>query len=118
MPRVTVTKTAVQGPYVALPVVADSLDVALLAADVANKNQFAPTGDDILIVQNSGASPYTFTISSVADALKRTGDVGPYTIAAGEIAAYRIKIDGWKQSDGNVYIEASNAAVKFAVISL
>lgn len=118
MARVTVTKTAAQGPYVALPVVADSLDVALLAADVANKNQFAPTGDDLLLVQNSGASPYTFTITSVADALKRTGDVGPYTIAAGEIAAYRIKVDGWKQSDGFVYVEANNAAVKFAVISL
>lgn len=118
MARTTITKTTVQGPYVALPVVADSLDLSLVAADVSNKNQFAPTGDDLVIVQNSGASPYTFTITSVADPFKRTGDVGPYTMAAGEISAYRIKTEGWKQSDGFIYLEASNIAVKFAVLSL
>jgi len=118
MPRTTLTKTALQGPYPTLPVTADALDVTFAAADVSNKNQFAPTGDDVIIAWNSGASPYTITITSFADDKNRTGDVSTYSLAAGDIASFRIKTPGWKQTDGYVYLEASNAAVKFAVLSL
>ena len=117
MTRTLLTKTAMQGPYPVLPVVATSLDLNLQAADVGNSNSFAPSGDDILIVQNSGASPYTFTLSSAADALNRTGDITSYSLAAGVVSIFRVKSMGWVQSDGKVYLAASNAAIKFAVIA-
>lgn len=118
MARTTITKTTVVGPYPTLQPAADSLDVAFTAADTGNKNQFAPTGDDVLLAWNSGASPYTITITSVADERNRTGDITTYSLAAGDICAFRIKVQGWRQSDGMVYFEGSNTAVKFAVLSL
>jgi hypothetical protein len=101
-------------------VVADSLDLNLQAADVANKNQFTPSGDDLVIVQNSHASTaYTFTLTSAPDPFNRTGDITTYSLAAGEVAVFRIKTLGWAQvADGKVYLEGSNAAVKFAVVPL
>lgn len=118
MARTSITKSTLQGPYPTLPVTANLLDVTFEAADVANKNQFAGAGDDILLAWNTGVSAYTVTFTSVADDKKRTGDVTTYSIGAGEIAAFRFKDAGWKQSDGKIYAEAENAAVKFAVVAL
>lgn len=112
-------KTAAKGPFPSLPVSADALDAVFAAADVANKNQWLPTGKDLLIAWNSGASPYTISLTSAADPQGRTGDIAPYSLAAADIAVIGpIGSVGWVQSDGYVYVEASNAAVKFAVISL
>lgn len=119
MPRVTLTRQVPKGPFVALPVVADSLDISFVAADVTNKEQFVPSGDDLIIFWNSGASPYTITITSVADPLNyRTGDIATYSLAAGDHGMYRVKKKGWIQADGRVYIEASNTAVKWAIVQL
>jgi hypothetical protein len=119
MARTTLTKTVPLGPYPSLPVSADALDAVFTAADVSNKNQFAPTGDDVLLMWNSGASPYTVTLTSAPDNQNRTGDITTYSLAAGDIAAVKLNnIKGWVQSDGFVYLEASNAAVKFAILSV
>jgi len=118
MARQTLTKTTVIGPYPTLPVTADSLDVTFTAANVSDKEQFAASGDDVILAWNSGGSPYTFTVTSVVDDKNRTGDVATYSLAAGEIAAFRVKTAGWRQTDGKVYLEASNASVKFAVLAL
>ena len=118
MARTSVTKSTLQGPYPTLPVTANLLDLAFAAADVSNKNQFPGAGDDILLVWNTGESTYTVTFTSVADDKKRTGDVTTYSVAASVIAAFRFKDAGWKQSDGMIYVEASNVAVKFAVMAL
>ena len=118
MARTTLVKTAAKGPFPSLPVSAGGLDVTMAAADVANKNQFLPSGKDLLIAQNSGASAYTITVTSAADRQGRTGDVTTYSIAAGGIAAFVVGSDGWVQTDGYVYCEASNASVKLGVVSL
>lgn len=119
MPRTTLTKTAALGPYPTLPVAADALDAVFTAADVVNKNQFLPTGYDLIIMWNSGAAPYTVTLTTAADAQNRTGDIATYSLAAADIAVFKLanKV-GFIQADGYVYLEASNASVKFAVISL
>lgn len=119
MARTTLTRTTLQGPYPSLPVSANSLDVTFAAADTANHNQFVPSGDDVLLAWNSDpTNPYTFTLTSAADEKNRTGDITTYSLAAGEIAAFRVKLPGWRQSDGYVYLTASNAAIKFAVLKL
>lgn len=118
MPRTTTNKTPVVGPYpVSVP--ADSLDINFQAADTSNLNQFAPGGDDLILAWNTHATnPYTFTVTSAPDGLNRTGDITTYSIGAGEIAQFRVKNLGWVQSDGKVYIQASNSAVKFGIIAL
>lgn len=100
---------------------ADSLDLLLTAADTTNLNSATFSGREVLIAQNSGASPYTVTLSSAPDSkLGRTGDVATYSLAASEIAIfYPGQAEGWRQSaDGKLYFQASNIAVKFAVIKL
>jgi hypothetical protein len=119
MARVNLTRTFVVGPYPALPPTADSLDVVFTAADTTNKEEFVMSGNDVLLVWNTGASAYTFTLNSVADDLKRVGDISAYSLGAGEIAAFKFtNKKGWMQSDGRCRLEANNTAIKFAVLKL
>lgn len=120
MARQTLTKTTVVGPYPTLQPAANSLDVTFAAAIVADKEQFVMSGNDVLLVWNTDAvNPYTFTVTSVADERNRTGDITTYSVGAGEIAAFKFSAQkGWMQSGGYCYIEASNVAIKFAVLAL
>jgi hypothetical protein len=118
MARTSLTPNSKPDAYPALPVSADALDLAFEAADFANKNQFAPSGDDLVLAKNDDASAQTVTITSVVDDLNRTGDIETYSIGAGEIAVFRVKSKGYMQTDGKIYLEASSANVKFAVIPI
>lgn len=118
MPRVTLTKQVPLGPYPSLPVGAGTMTLTETAADITNKEQFVPSGDDLIIAHNTGLSARTITITSVVDERKRTGDITTYSIAAGGIAVFRITKPGWMQTDGRIYIEANNAEVKWAVVQL
>lgn len=114
MPRVTLTRTNSPGPNPAAGVA-----VTMTAADTVNKEQFALTGREILIVHNTGASSRTYTITSVADPFGRLGDITAQTIAAGAIHTIGpFSLAGWQQTGGYLYLEASNAEVKFGVIAL
>lgn len=119
MPRQTLTKITPLGSYPTLPISANAANLTFVAANTTDKEQFAAGGNDLVLVWNSGASPYTVTVNSVADAQNRTGDIATYSIPAGTIAALGpFKQPGWVQTDGKVYMEASNVAIKYAVIAL
>ena len=114
MPRTTLTKTAALGSYNHAGVV-----LTMTAADVGNLNQFTATGKDLLIIHNPALSDYTFTVTSTPDAYGRTKDIATETVAAG---VYKIvgplELTGWVQTDGKIYIAASNASVKFGIVAL
>jgi hypothetical protein len=118
MARQTLIKQTPKGPYPALPIAADALDVAFVAADATNKEQFVPGNDTLVLVKNDGAGARTVTFTSAKDDKNRTGDVTAYSIGAGKIAAFRFKKPGWMQSDGRIYMEAEHAEIKYAVIQL
>lgn len=87
------------------------------AADASNKEQFTLSPGDILIIFNSGATPRNVTLTSVADRLGRTKDVGPTAVAAGAYAVFGpIQLEGWQQTDGKFYLEAAHAEVKYAIL--
>jgi len=121
MARTNINKTALIAAYPTLPVTANSADVVFVATSGsagANGNQtsFGDAGELTLMALNSDpTNPYTILISSVADKMNRSGDIGPYTMQAGEHAVFTIKRDGFRQTDGNLYFESNNAAVKVAV---
>jgi hypothetical protein len=118
MPRTALTPITVKGPYPGT-VAADALDFTLTAADVANGNDVVASGNDLLIIQNSGASTYTATIASVSDEKGRTGDITAYSLAAGDFAVFYFgNGNGWQQTTGKYNLDASNAAVKFALLKL
>lgn len=114
MPRVTLTRSNSPGPNPTAGVA-----VTMTAADTVNKEQFALTGREIVIIHNTGASSRTYTITSVADPYGRLGDITAQTIAAGAIHTVGpFGLLGWQQTGGFLYLEASNAEVKFGVIAL
>lgn len=117
MARQTIAKVTPKSPDAAT-IAANSADVAFTACDATNKEQFASTGRELVLFQNTGAGARTVTISSVADDLNRTRDVETYSIGAGEFALFGpFPLKGWRQtSDGNVYCEAEHAEVKILVI--
>ena len=99
-------------------VVAGDLAIAQTAMDLANGNSFVATGQEILLIQNTGGSTYTVTVTSVADALGRLDtSLTTYSIAAGAFAAVQFKaLAGWLQPGSLVYLACSNALVKISVL--
>ena len=90
---------------------------APLASDVANMNAFAFTGKEVIVVQNSDAAPHTFTVSSLPDHLGRTQDIAAYSVPATSLAAIEVSVaEGWKQADGNIYLQSSHAALTVAIL--
>jgi predicted secreted hydrolase len=119
MTRTILTKTTAPGGYPSLQPAANSLDITFTAADVGNDNRFVASGKDLILAWNTGAQAYTVTLTSIEDEKKRTGNIAAYSIGAGEIAVIGpVPNDGWLQSDGYIWLSASNALIFFAVIAL
>ena len=119
MPRINHTPRSVTlGAYPTLPVVADSLDLVWVVATPASDEQFTITGKEIILAWNTGATPHTITVTSVA-IHGRTGDITAYSIGADDIAILPLPVSGFKQvADGKCYFEADNAEVKFAILKI
>ena len=119
MPRTDITVQTPKGPYPALPVAANALDITETVADVGNLNQFTFTGKELIIVRNVNAGAQTVTLTSAADDKGRTGDITAFSLGAGEMAAFlATQLTGWAQSDGKFYLAGSHADIKFAILRL
>lgn len=124
MPRTAIPAASIitpLGPYPTLPVSALALDLTWQAADSVNLNQFPMgTGKYIVLARNVHATiAYTITLTSAADARKRTGDITTYSIAAGKQIAFLLdQQDGWIQSDGQFYLTGSDVSIQFCILRL
>jgi len=120
MARTEITVQDVKQPF-DVPAAGEA-DFTMAAADVANGNYFACTGREIILVKNTdGANPYYVTIDSVDDEKGRQEDITQYSLAAGDFAAFGVGLTnskGWKQTNGQIYIDAENIAVEIAVLRL
>jgi hypothetical protein len=117
MPRTVITAQTPKGPYPG-PIAPGDLSLTFTAADVSNGNEFPLSGHEVLIAYNSGASPYTITLTSTPDTRGRSADISAYSVAAGAFAffSYLAGTEGWMESDSAAWISASNAAILFAVL--
>lgn len=90
------------------------------ALDASNKNSVTLTGKEILLFKNTDASSHTVTITSTADDLGRTLDIGPYTVSAGGIAFFGpVPTRGFIQaSNSKLYFESDSALVSVAIVRL
>lgn len=119
MARTTITPVTLLGSRPTLQPAANAADYAYAACDIVNLNQTPHTGKEVLLFRNDDAGSVTLTISSVADALKRTGDITDYPLGAGEFCAFGpFDVEGWRQSDGYLYFQGSDADLKVAVLRL
>jgi hypothetical protein len=111
MARTTVVKTAVPAPFAT-----DGVAVTWADADTVNDNRVQMTGREIVLARNTGAGAATVTINSVA-LNGRVGDITADSIAAGAMHCYQLfPMDGWRQTDGYLYLEASSTDIEFAVL--
>jgi hypothetical protein len=121
MSRTNINTQTPVGPFPAGGVVAAlALDLVFTVADVSNHNEFKFTGKEILLVWNTDASSHNLTLTSVPDEHGRSGDIASYAVAAGVISAFSFRggSAGWLESDGHVYMQADNALVKFAILTV
>lgn len=119
MARTILTATTACGSYPSLPLTANSADLAMSAADIADLNQVVATGKDLVFAHNTNVGAQTITITSAANKRNRTGDITAYSIGAGEYAVFGpFDSAGWMQSTGYLYFQASHAEVKLGVVSL
>ena len=106
-------------PYIYGSIAAGAATLSFTAANVTDKNEYITTGRELIIARNVGASPYTVTVSSAPDKLGRTKDITAYSIAANSVMMLGpVPLDGFKQTGGKVYLEASNASIEFAIVRL
>jgi len=92
-----------------------SLNYTMAAMDNANGNCIIMNGPLLLLFTDGGAN--TMTISSVADYLGRTTDITTYAVGSGLYSAIYLRPDGWRQTNGYLYLTASAAAVKVAAFA-
>jgi len=102
-------------------VTAGQLAITFAACDNTNGNSFTATGREILIAQNTDASPHTFTVTPVADPYGGTNTtLTTYSLAAtgstGSYSAVQMKyLIGWA-SAGVVNLTCTSNLIKFAVL--
>lgn len=101
-------------------VAANAADFTFAAGDASNGNYFVHTGRQLILARNTGAGARTITLTSAVDDLNRLGTITAYSIGAGEFAIFPqgLTIEGWRQSDGQFYINVEHAEVTLAVITL
>lgn len=111
MARTDLTRIALSGAY------AGAMDaLTWTAADPTNKNAVDVIGGEILLIRNDDAAAQGVTLTSVADPFGRTADLTE-SIPAGEYRAFGpVRLEGWRQADGKLYIDAGAATVYFAVL--
>lgn len=124
MARTTKAKTALLGSYPTLPLSALAAQFAFSAlsgASGANGNQidFGDFRALLVLVRNVSAdTARTITFTSKVDALNRTGDISAYSIPFGTFAVFYFERNGWRQSDGMLYLEGSTVDVTVAAFGL
>jgi hypothetical protein len=99
-------------------VTAGQLVITFTACDNTNGNSFTATGREVLLVNNTGGSAGTFTVTSVPDSLGRSdSSLTAYSVAAAGFAAIQMKwLPGWLQSGGTINLTCSAATMKYVVL--
>jgi hypothetical protein len=99
---------------------ANAADLTFVGSDSANGYQFASTGREYIIAWNTHATTaYTCTVTSVAINGRTNNLPSGYSLAAGEIGCFGpYPTKGWRQTNGKIYIDANNDAVKFAIVRI
>lgn len=101
-------------------ITANGADFTFAAGTITDGDTFACTGRELLLVKN-GTGTNTITITSVANAKGRSGDIATYSLSAGEFAVFGVGLTnspGWKSTAGTIRITVSSVEVTVAVLKL
>lgn len=120
MARTSITPFTLIGAYAEYGAgVATKAGTAATGSGGSSGNQFAASGNDLVIAWNSGNTGRTVTITAAPDPQGRTQHIADYALVAGGHAFFGpFRHTGWTQPDGYVYLEANHADVKFFIVQL
>ena len=108
---------APKGPYPGT-VTATQLDFVFTTADSVNFDQFALTGRELIIIQNSTGGALTVTFTSVPDERNRSADITAYSVGIGLYSCFWVgNIAGWNNA-GQFFMTASASTLKYAIIRI
>lgn len=114
MARATITPIVAPGSYPTA-----WTDLTWTAGDSVNGHKVVSSGNDLIIAKNVNVAAKTVTLVSIADEYNRTGDLTKSMAQNGLAVIGPIKTKGWKQTDGNLYIDVNiDTDVSIAVIAL
>ncbi len=114
MTRQALTPTALPTPWATAPAL-----LAFTVEDTVNHSEFVSTSHQVIIIWNSDSSSHNWTLTSVGDGVHaRTGDQTQVLAGNSFYVTQVIPVDGWQQANQQVYFQADNALVKFAVITV
>lgn len=93
--------------------------VTFTAGDTGG-NTFPLTGREVVVIRNVHATlARTVTVTSVADDMGRTKDITAHSIPA---VTYHVlphfRVNGWRDSSGNLTLTPSTTDIQFAVLRL
>lgn len=112
MARTTLDPITLPGPWSTQPVA-----ITWTAANTTDGNQFRATGDEMLLVRNTGATAASVTVVSTPDApFGRSGNMVMNIPAGGMVVTQVFPLLGWQQPNGYIYIDTTSTNVEFAVI--
>lgn len=116
MARTALTVQQLTGPFPAALLLDE---YTYTAADVGNGNSFPFTGNEIIIVRNiDGATSRNVTLTSVANAFGRTGNI-VHSLSLTSFAIFQATdLTGWLQTDGMFYLSGDNVNLEFAIVRL
>jgi hypothetical protein len=119
MARTNIVAQTLVGGYPSLPVGAGTADLTWTPADTSLQNDTAIVpGKTMILAYNSGAAPHTVTVTSAPDAINRKGDIGPYTVGAGDVSRFGpFPSLGWANGS-RLQFEGNHAEILFAIITL
>jgi len=113
MARTTLTPIVLPGPWST-----SAQEITWTNADTTNNNQFQATGQEILLVRNTGATAASFTVLSVPDSpYGRIGHLTHSVPAGGIVVTQLFDLVGWAQPDGYIYVDGA-ADLQFAVLRI
>ncbi len=100
-------------------ITAGQLTVAMTSCDAANGNQYVYSGRDVLLLQNTDASPHPITVNTIADPYGGTNtSLTSYSLPANSISAIQMQFSqGWLQTGGVIQIASGcSNLIKIAIL--
>lgn len=115
MARTTLTVVTAPGAYAGAM---STILEAALGTTATNGHQFSLTGAEVLLVRNIAGSGHPVTVFSVDDSFGRQENVVSTIAANGLSVIGPLKLNGWQQTDGMVYLQSTSTALKATVIKI
>lgn len=115
MARTSITKITAPGAFAGALTTFAWTD---LGTTGTNGHQFTLTGAELILLKNISGGGQPVQLFSVDDQYGRQENVLSTIAANGYSLIGPMKLEGWKQTDGNFYLDSTSTAIKAAIVKI